>query len=225
MTKQQLFLTGILFFAIGALGKIDQPVDHKKRTYPAIQYLKNGPFVPQVKIEFFELNRKWIWDYFDMDGKLYSSEQYEVLSRKDDVVLIEMSTTFSKDEEFKPHHRIEVNLSRCYKRYRSPLNPVSWSIRLFYKNDEKWVLMSGLDNTLAFEEKFNCDPYQYLSYEKKTIFMQDGEKLLFQHSRWGKDHGSWFFHEGSLSGVLATKKMVSGFSSKPTHIIRFREMK
>lgn len=173
--------------------------------------------------DFFKPGQVWHWKYYQ-DGVLYSTERYTILEARPDRVLIQMSTRIAGDSEFIIHHRQEVNPQRCLLAYKNPAQYRPWSIKLYYRNQGQWELIDGLTTTLAFEEKFNCNPHRFQSSYRNTHFktmMTDlGEQELFQQRKGPQDNSSWFFNLPDHPGLMAFKPM-SRPEEKVQYEIRF----
>lgn len=63
------------------------------------------------------------------------------------------------------------------------------------------------ETTLAFEEKFNCNPHVYRGYgaSYRTVFIESADGGLFEQKRWGRLDGTRFFFSGRHAGVGAEK--------------------
>lgn len=143
---------------------------------------------PQIHISEFSQGKTWTWDYYDDQKQLYSTERYEVLSVRGNVVQIEMATEFPSKPGFTAHHRFEADVSRCLNANNS------WQLRTWFLNGSKWEEYSN-PKTLMFEEKFNCLP-EAIDWVK-TIF---GD--MFQTVK----NGSWYAYNG-----VAFEKYFTGY--------------
>ena len=124
-----------------------------------------------------------------------------------------MSTRLGDEVEFKLHHRLEVSLKSCLKAYENPLRLRPWRLKMYYWRQDQWNLIEGLNSTLAFEEKFNCNPYSQKLPGKEVAFVEQttalGLRSLFQFRPFKShtDRTSWFFLNGPEAGLLAFKRM------------------
>ena len=184
--------------------------------------------LPVVRSEFFTLGRSWTWDYFLVDanglpGPLYSTETYTVVHRAKGNVLLEMSTHFSGQGLWRAHHRLLVLLDRCLAAYRNPVQKQPWSFRMFYrKQDGRWAETEAT-STLAFEEKFNCNPWIHDSRLYLTDFRQGlGGRIEFMHRLWRRLDSSWFSASGESGGVMSEKYFRRGAGSQD-YLVRRRE--
>ena len=137
--------------------------------------------VATVSLADFAQNKSWSWEYRRDSGELYSTERYTVTNVANGTVTLDMSTTFPDTGNFESHHRIVVNVARCLKAYANPAQFEPWSMRMFHRNGAQWEEVQTT-STLAFEEKFNCNPYRNDSRDFKTVFKNSeaGEKS-FSH--------------------------------------------
>jgi len=179
--------------------------------------------VPTVAANDFTVGRSWTWDYFDSTGALYSSERYTVISQTGDDILIEMSSAYgtatgdstsdpAPNEQFNVHHRILANVAQCLGAYTNPAQTKPWSIRMFALTNGQWDEYDP-GKTLAFEEKFNCNPHIQTSASAPylTVFsMVDGESV-FQQKLWRRLTSSWF----SMSGPDMAVAFRKDFDSNP----------
>lgn len=181
--------------------------------------------VPTITAETFQVGKTWVWTY-SMDDQVYSTEKYTVLTARPDYVLIEMSTRLPNQTDFVVHHHLAVNPLRCLKAYNNPADFKPWSIVLSYLDNGRWSPVTGLDKTLAFEEKFNCDRNIHRQAQRQTVFTMipttAGDSLMFQQRRWKNHETSYFFAEGPEAGVMGFKRM-SKPTQKPQYTIRFTQ--
>lgn len=161
--------------------------------------------IPVVDTATFTEGKSWTWEYFNEANELHSTERYTVVKvRKDQKVLIEMATQFPGQTEFTTHHRLLVQVDRCLRAYRYPSRKMPWSYRMFYKDSGGWQDLTP-PNTLAFEEKFNCNPHHHDSRELLTEFKDSEQGRLFRHQRLRTKGGTWFHADGEQSAVAAEK--------------------
>jgi hypothetical protein len=104
---------------------------------------------PIVLPQTFHIGDHWIWDYFDDQGQLYSTERYTVVETNGTKVLFEMSTRFSQTQEFKAHHRFEADVAQCVNANKN------WRLKMWAWQNGRWEPFAN-SKTLMFEEKFNC---------------------------------------------------------------------
>jgi len=110
----------------------------------------------------FRVGDYYVWLYRDSNNQPTSWEKYSVDSvTENDVVVINMSTKFSDEEEFVTHHRMTVNLADNLKAIDGK---DSWRLCGFeYKDGEtggematvNWKQFGTGENVQAFEEKFD----------------------------------------------------------------------
>lgn len=175
--------------------------------------------VATVTAHDFQVGRQWRWNYYDGKGAVYSSEQYTVIQNLNGEILIEMSTHFPGQTLFKPHHRILVRVEDCLRAYRDPFEKWAWSMRMFYLDKGTWNETTP-PSTLAFEEKFNCNPYKHDSREFLTEFRTSQAGELFAQRRWRRLESSWFMRYGPNAGVSFEKEFPRGAGGE-TYRCRF----
>ncbi len=181
--------------------------------------------LPTVAASDFASGRSWTWDYLDQTGVIYSTERYQVLSVNGAVVLIEMSSSMSGSSSLQPHARIQVDVSRCLAAYKNPDFIQPWTIDMFYQDENgAWVSYQP-PNTLAFEEKFNCNPNVTLTGSGSpttTVFQTVSSETAFQERESGTDgsNDTWF----TQSGPNAAIALLKNFTSDPhmTYVMKRR---
>lgn len=166
--------------------------------------------VPMVQAADFKVGRSWTWDYFDSNGKTYSTERYEVLSQNGDVVLLELSSSYDGGERLTPHHRIEANVASCVRSYSNPVQKKPWSFKMYSRENGRWVPFDP-GKTLAFEEKFNCNPNVTggVGANYETVFATIDGESVFQQKLWRKLESSWFSMTGQERGIAFRKTFAS----------------
>lgn len=172
--------------------------------------------VATVSSADFSAGRQWRWNYFDGKDALYSVEQYTVIENKNGVVLIEMSTHFPNETVFKAHHRIQVNIAECLNSYADPLQKKAWNMRMFFLDNGVWRETTP-PSPLAFEEKFNCNPYKHDSNEFLTLFRQSPAGEIFMQQRWRRLESSWFMNVGPFKAVSFEKEFPHGAGGETYH--------
>jgi len=178
--------------------------------------------VPVVSSEFFAPGRSWTWDYSHAQtGELYSTETYTVVDRAADLVTIEMSTIFPGQGAYRAHHRLIVPVDRCLAAYRNPVQKQPWSFRMFYREQDGHWQETEPPTTLAFEEKFNCNPWINDSRSYLTIFRDGVNGAEFMHKLWRTVETSWFSGESVEAGVMSEKRFNHGNGSQ-NYIVRRR---
>jgi hypothetical protein len=162
--------------------------------------------LPTVKPDDFKIGRYWTWDYVEASGNIYSSERYVVVGHADNMVWLEMSTQLPHQVGFNAHHRLQVNVQDCLRAYRNPNQKIGWSFRMFQLENGSWQ-ETGVGKTLAFEEKFNCNPFlftdafaNFLTVEKKI-----GGEEVFQQRLWRRLDSTWFSEGGPDAGIAFMK--------------------
>jgi len=165
--------------------------------------------LPTVASETFAIGRAWTWDYMTAEGQWYSSETYQVINNENDIVSFQMSTRYADRQQIQTHHRLVVDLKKCKESYRNPADRIPWSIKLLSWQEGQWV-DSGTTSTLAFEEKFNCNPHAGRSIiQDDALFRNTGFGEIFQLRIRTRPHSSWFFLAGEQAGVQAQKDFIS----------------
>lgn len=184
--------------------------------------------LPTVTVDDFTVGRQWTWDYFETTGteKLYSTERYTVLARRGSEVLIELSSDYNGSQNLKPSHRLRVDVDHCLRAYRNPVQKSPWRFKMYYLSTTTngrgvWTEVDAL-NTLAFEEKFNCNPrdYQKPSAPYLTVYGEDRGRTVFMQKLWRRIAASWFYLDGPERGVAARKDFPTGVSE--TYSFRLR---
>ncbi|MES2964416.1 MAG: hypothetical protein V4760_11025 [Bdellovibrionota bacterium] len=163
--------------------------------------------VPTIEASDFQIGRSWIWDYVDASGKTYSTERYEVLALKDDRVLIEMSSSYDGGTTLTAHHRLDAKVGDCLLAYRNPAQKKPWKFTMYSLDQGKWVPFDP-GKTLAFEEKFNCNPHVMMAPHENylTVFSTFGGEAVFQQKLWRKLESSWFSLNGPERAVASRKQ-------------------
>jgi hypothetical protein len=175
--------------------------------------------LPVISISNFVPGRSWTWDYFQTDGTIWSTERYTVLSRTDQVVLIEISSDYAGGQNLKPNTRLEVDVSQCLLAYAKSNEKRGWMFKMYSLNGSAWSPYEP-NNTAAFEEKFNCNPREYLktSDQYLTVYSTIRGTPAFQQKLWRRLNASWFAKEGTNKAVAIHKE----FLSDPTQTYRFQ---
>ena len=171
--------------------------------------------VPTIEAGDFSVGRSWTWDYVDSSGKIHSTERYEVLTRVNDRVLIEMSSSYDGAPTLTAHHRLDVRVNDCLRAYRNPAQKKPWSFKMYSLSDGKWVPFDP-GKTLAFEEKFNCNPHVMSEKHQPylTVFTTIAGEKVFQQKLWRKLSSSWFSIEGESAAVAFQKNFDSSYTFK-----------
>jgi len=97
----------------------------------------------------------YVWLYRDSQGIPTSWEKYKVERNEDGIIIIEMSTKFSENEEYVTHHRMTVDLA---ENLEARDERVDWKLKIFEFRDTstgKWSPFGVGENVQAFEEKFD----------------------------------------------------------------------
>jgi len=123
-------------------------------------YLSRDSYQPsalKLHVERFRVGDYYIWMYFDTEKGTHTSfEKYTVTNvTENGLIEIEMSTRFPKENEYKIHHRLTVDLP--FHINAAKKNKEDWNIKFEYKDEEgRWTKFGSGDNVQAFEEKFDC---------------------------------------------------------------------
>lgn len=175
--------------------------------------------LPVVSAADFTVGRSWIWDYFDQTGAIYSTEKYTVISLVGSVVVIEMASDYGGGQSLKPHTRLRVDVTKCLRAYRNPTAKQAWSFQMFYLSAGRWTEFDQ-PNTLAFEEKFNCNPREYSSPSAPylTEYAEIDGVRVFQQKLYRRLTGSWFAMTGPQMAVAVRKE----FNADPAMSYTFR---
>jgi len=101
---------------------------------------------------FFRDGDYYVWLYCDMDGNPTSWERYSITQTKPYLV-IEMSTKFSQEEDYKTHHRMKVDLQTHLDAHESR---EGWRVGFEYNHPvDGWTVFGTGENVQCFEEKFD----------------------------------------------------------------------
>lgn len=167
--------------------------------------------LPVVSVDDFTVGKTWIWDYFESDGSIYSTERYEVLAVQGSVVLLELSSDYGGGQNLKPNHRLQVDVSQCLRAYRNPVQKQPWKFTMLYLSSGKWTAIEQT-NTLGFEEKFNCNPREYLSASAPylTVYGERNGEPVFQQKLWRRINGSWFGLTGEHRAIAIAHDFETG---------------
>ena len=175
--------------------------------------------VPVVRIEEFSVGKSWTWDYFDPKGQVYSTERYTVVAQTGAHLTIEMASDYSGGQNFKSHHRMLVDLNSCLLAYKNPVQKKPWRFQLFYFNRGQWVEIDP-PNTLAFEEKFNCNPHTYSKPSEPYLTVTDlvDGTPVFMQKLWRRIEGTWFGLDGRVAAIAVAKS----FNGSPGEVYKMK---
>ena len=178
--------------------------------------------LPTVAVSDFTVGRSWTWDYTQGDGTPWSTERYTVVAATGSVVMLEISSDYGGGQNLKPNTRLQVEVTKCLSAYSNSAQKKPWSFKMFSLSAKGWSEFEA-PSTLAFEEKFNCNPREYLkpSDQYLTVYSAIDGTRVFQQKLWRKLTSSWFAAEGPQRGVAVQKE----FTSDPTetYVFRFRK--
>lgn len=176
----------------------------------ALAQVASSPPLKTISEDFFKPGQQWLWKYFQ-DHELYSTEKYRVLEASENRVLFEMSTKLAEENQFKIHHRLEVDPRKCLRAYQNPSQHRPYSFKLYYYQEGQWQLVEGLTSPIPFEEKFNCNPHRFRGSYRNTYFQtletDLGPQEVFQQRKGPWDKSSWYFNTSDYPGILAFKRM------------------
>lgn len=180
-----------------------------------VAFAQTPQLVPTLDANDFTIGRSWTWDYVDASGKIHSTERYEVVSRENDRVLIEMSSSYDGGTTLTVHHRIDVKVNDCLLAYRNPAQKKAWSFKMYSLTNGHWVPFDP-GKTLAFEEKFNCNPHVMTAPHQPylTVFSTIDEEKVFQQKLWRKLNSSWFSETGTNRAIAFKKDFDSTYTFK-----------
>jgi hypothetical protein len=187
-------------------------------SFDAITAFGSETFLPVVSPSDFSVGTAWTWDYVDQTGAPWSTERYTVISQNGSTVLLEISSDYGAGHSLKPNTRLEVDVAKCLNAYSNPAQKKPWSFKMYSLSGASWTEYSA-PSTLAFEEKFNCNPREYLkaSAPYLTVYSEIGGLRVFQQKLWRKILSSWFALDGPSAGVAISKD----FSADPRMTYRF----
>lgn len=139
-TPRQLSFTSLpIFFkeAISSAFPATLPEDHA-----AVSRLRT----------YFAAGDYYVWLYCDRDGNPTSWERYDVV-RTEPRLVIEMSTKFDHEADYRTHHRMHVDLD-AHLRAREDRD--GWRVGFEYLHPEDgWTSFGTGENVQCFEEKFD----------------------------------------------------------------------
>ena len=165
-----------------------------------------APKLPIISLSDFTPGRVWTWNY-SQGPDFFSSERYTVMSRDSEFVWIEMSTRLAGETTYRAHHRIHVSVKSCLNAFSQASGRKAWSYEMYYLNNGKWELYDP-SSTLAFEEKFNCNPYLFVDRFQPflTFFYERANGVrLFEQKPWGKLNASRYLMSGPESAIASEK--------------------
>ena len=175
--------------------------------------------LPTVQMADFQVGRSWTWDYTEDDGKPYSTERYTVIEVNGSTVLIEIASDYGGGQNLKPNTRLRADVAKCLAASLNPLQKKPWSMTMFSLGAGGWSEFEA-PSTLAFEEKFNCDPHVHLNPAdpvRTETSMIDGMHV-FQQKLLRGPGSSWFADSGPESAVAVKKE----FTADPSMTYQFK---
>lgn len=170
--------------AVSFLGRIFQPLPPEVAPKPAaattIAVPENAPVPLRTLRGRFRVGDYYVWLYQDKDGVPTSWEKYSVTSSDDSgVVVIEMATKFSEDDDYFTHHRMTVDMADHLASFN---NRTNWRLKAFeyLDGDQKWRKHGLGDNVQAFEEKF--DVFSMLNLTNNSKQLNNNNKDGYEES-------------------------------------------
>jgi hypothetical protein len=116
--------------------------------------------VPTIATSQLAPGNSWTWSYFEGEDRvLYSTERYTVTEHINKKVVFEIWTKYAKTSDFTPSARLTVDLNKCERAYRGQRKP--FSIGMQGMVNGHWSSEIYSMHSTAFEEKFNCNPFDY----------------------------------------------------------------
>jgi hypothetical protein len=114
---------------------------------------------------------------------------------------------------------VKADVAKCLAAYSNPAQKKPWSITMYSRSASGWTEFDA-PSTLAFEEKFNCNPREYTkpSAPYLTVYSVIDGVRVFQQKLWRRLSSSWFAAEGAERGVAVQKE----FTSDPTTTYVFK---
>lgn len=118
--------------------------------------------VPTITADQLAPGNSWTWSYYEGEQrKFYSTERYTVTEHTSNIVVFEIWTRYANTTEFTPSARLTVDLRNCERAYRGQRRP--FSIGMQGMENGKWSSTIYRVRSTGFEEKFNCNPFEYKS--------------------------------------------------------------
>jgi len=170
--------------------------------------------LPLVSAEQFYVGATWVWNYYK-DGdhqQLHSLEKYTVTAVQGDRITFDITTQQASSAQFTPSARFHVKLSDCLRSFRGGRHHF-FTVELQGYANGQWSEGYQM-KSLAFEEKFNCNPIEYprLHPVFRTNY-QDvetpwGEARVFQQKSVMPSQvlSYYFLDQGHLTGVAFKKE-------------------
>ena len=174
--------------------------------------------LPVISASDFSVGSSWTWDYTVQNGAPWSTERYTVISKNMSTVLLEISSDYGGSQNLKPNTRLEVDVTKCLNAYANPVQKKPWSFKMYSLTGATWTEFTP-PSTLAFEEKFNCNPREYLATGAPylTVYSAIDGTRVFQQMLWRKLASTWFALQGPEAGVAFSKD----FTADPQMTYRF----
>lgn len=166
-------------------------------------------------MSMFVQGASWTWDYFAANGSMYSTERYTVVAVHGTDVLLEIASDYSGHQSLVANTRVEVDVARCLAAYSNPAAKKPFSIKMFSRAANGSWSEYEAPSTLAFEEKFNCNPHVFTGAGGAYLTVyRDG---YFQQKLWRRLTGSWFFLAGPFAAVAGEKDFETGYVFRLRH--------
>ncbi len=168
--------------------------------------------VPTISASQLSTGNTWTWNYYEGEQRLlYSTERYTVTEHADKKVVFEIWTKYAQATEFTPSARINVDLKKCERAFRGQRRP--FSIGMQGIENGRWSSVTYSVSSTAFEEKFNCNPFEYPTHHPlfATVNVTEttpwGEFDLFQQRpKMASQILSFYFKDHPELNGIAYKK-------------------
>lgn len=118
--------------------------------------------LPIVQAEQFRVGNYWVWDYYENGdrSKFYSSEKYTVIDVVKDRITFEITTMYAGKSEYIPSAGFSAKLSDCSNSFTGGRHHF-FTIDMYSYTNGQWTNEPYQMRSTAFEEKFNCNPFEY----------------------------------------------------------------
>lgn len=202
-------------FAVSAVALIHPPGNAKK---PFGRFLDLSSSTPtqrrdlanyHLQDRLLRPSDQYVWLYKDKDGSPTSWGKYTVRDSTDDgVVLIEMATKFSQQEEYSTHHRMRVDMTEHLASFG---DRGDWRIGFEYLDGKNWMPFGKGDNVQAFEEKFDVFSMIHMTEDDgmmmtRVVDVDDHELTLTRSTRHNYTEAWYAPSNHPLAGVAVLKQ-------------------
>jgi hypothetical protein len=177
--------------------------------------------LPVISPEQLQIGNFWVWTYYTEGdfSRPYSAERYEVIGQRGTQILFEIRSRYDDHSDFKAHTRFRVDLAKCLRAFKNPEIKTNFMIDLYPQTDGQWAKIPIQTPSIAFEEKFNCNPIFHTQrgslYETRFESAQSsqGAERLFQ--QWPKSSRSqlrafYFLNHPELKAIAYRKDFNPG---------------